>query len=100
MPSVNLCRQNLWFTKYKENELRASSIYNGIDLTDPVVDFDTFSTDEALDEVGHFHQCTSSKLQLCLQFLRGFSGDSAQSNLERMNGRCHKSEFSPILLTR
>ncbi|KAL5970069.1 Amiloride-sensitive amine oxidase copper-containing, partial [Taenia solium] len=43
-------RRSLWFTKYKENELRASSIYNGVDLTDPVVDFAEFSTDEALDE--------------------------------------------------
>ncbi|VDK40027.1 unnamed protein product [Taenia asiatica] len=43
-------RRSLWFTRYKENELRASSIYNGVDLTDPVVDFSTFSTDEALDE--------------------------------------------------
>nr|CDS20946.1 amiloride sensitive amine oxidase [Echinococcus granulosus] len=43
-------RQSLWFTKYKENELRASSIYNGVDLTDPVVDFATFSTYETLDE--------------------------------------------------
>ncbi|KAL5969892.1 Amiloride-sensitive amine oxidase copper-containing, partial [Taenia solium] len=42
--------RSLWFTKYKENELRASSVYNGVDLTDPVVDFATFSTDEALDE--------------------------------------------------
>ncbi|KAL5107173.1 Amiloride-sensitive amine oxidase copper-containing [Taenia crassiceps] len=48
--TLPLKRRSLWFTKYKENELRASSIYNGVDLTEPVVDFTAFSTDEALDE--------------------------------------------------
>ncbi|VDO00081.1 unnamed protein product, partial [Rodentolepis nana] len=42
-------RKSLWFTKYKTEELRASSIYNGVDLTNPVVDFATFSNDESLE---------------------------------------------------
>nr|CDS34301.1 amiloride sensitive amine oxidase [Hymenolepis microstoma] len=42
-------RKSLWFTKYKTEELRASSIYNGVDLTDPVVDFATFSDNESLE---------------------------------------------------
>uniref|UniRef100_A0A5K3EWE0 Amine oxidase n=1 Tax=Mesocestoides corti TaxID=53468 RepID=A0A5K3EWE0_MESCO len=46
--SFQWIRHNLWFTRYKKDELRASSIYNGIDLTSPVVDFDKFSTNETL----------------------------------------------------
>ncbi|KAM7539022.1 hypothetical protein Aperf_G00000057923 [Anoplocephala perfoliata] len=42
-------RKSMWLTKYKDEELRASSIYNGVDLTDPVVDFANFSTNESLE---------------------------------------------------
>ncbi|VDK38709.1 unnamed protein product [Dibothriocephalus latus] len=38
-------RKNIWASRYHEEELRGSSAYNGVDLSDPVVDFSRFVSD-------------------------------------------------------
>nr|VZI46460.1 unnamed protein product [Spirometra erinaceieuropaei] len=42
-------RKSLWASRYHDEELRGSSIYNGVDLFEPVVDFSQFvSNNESL----------------------------------------------------
>ncbi|VDM04604.1 unnamed protein product [Schistocephalus solidus] len=37
-------RKGIWISRYHEHERSGSSIYNGVDLTDPVVDFTKFTS--------------------------------------------------------
>ncbi|KAL7054236.1 hypothetical protein AAHC03_026264 [Spirometra sp. Aus1] len=38
-------RKDIWINRYHDNEREGSSIYNGVDLADPFVDFTTFTSD-------------------------------------------------------
>uniref|UniRef100_A0A0X3QA89 Amine oxidase n=1 Tax=Schistocephalus solidus TaxID=70667 RepID=A0A0X3QA89_SCHSO len=40
-----LFRKKLWVSRYHEDEMRGSSVYNGVDISEPVVNFSRFIED-------------------------------------------------------